>query len=78
MLKNAGSTLSDHHMTTGLSPFDVGQLLFLFSKMPQVRTMLAWLHSKNQIDILANNLVTVVACSCVTIFPKLIQRMKYS
>jgi len=36
------------------------------------------LHSKNQTVALANKLVTVVACSCVTIFPKLIQRMHYS
>jgi len=35
-------------------------------------------HSKNQTVVLANILVTVVACSCVTILPMLIPRMQYS
>jgi len=36
-------------------------------------------HSRNQTVVLAKkNLVTVVACSCVTILPMLIQRMQYS
>jgi len=35
-------------------------------------------HSKNQTLVLANNLVTVVACSYTTIHPMLNQRMQYS